>query len=258
MCYEASQLAYRIYKDAERLGASKEELEILKKKWHELERDRPQFYHVSGYEHPKLIGFEIKSNKIDIAEYVWGLIPDSTKDEAQAKEIWNKTLNARSETIFDKPAFKKSAEERRIVIPLTGFFEHHHKKNKTFPYFIKSSDNEDLLVAGVASEWVNKESGEIITSASIVTTKGNEMMATIHNNPKLKEARMPLILNPMDAKKWMESTSNEAKEICQYRPTVDLESYTVGKLRGNDAVGNCEEAHDKRHYVELDEPPTLF
>lgn len=258
MCYEASQLAYRIYKDAERLGASKEELEVLKKKWHELERDRPQFYHVSGYEHPKLIGFEMKSDGIDIQEYVWGLIPEWTKDEIQAQEIWNKTLNARQESIFDKPSFRKSAEERRIVIPLTGFFEHHHKKNKTFPYFIKAKENEDLLVAGIASEWTNKETGEIITSASIVTTKGNEMMTQIHNNPKLNEARMPLIFTATDAKKWLTSGIEDAKKLCNYEPTVELESYTVQKIRGSNAVGNSEEAHKEKLYTELNEPPTLF
>lgn len=258
MCYEASQLAYRIYKDAERLGASKEELEVLKKKWNDLERDRPQFYHVSGYEHPTLIGFEMNSERLDIKEFVWGLIPEWTKDENQAKEIWNKTLNARQETIFDKPSFRKSAEERRVVIPLTGFFEHHHKKNKTFPYLIRAKKDEDLLVAAIASEWTNKETGEIISTASIVTTKGNEVMTRIHNNPKLKEARMPLILEAKEAKKWMGTSIDEAKEICQNIPTIELESFTVPKLRGTHAVGNTLEAHTVKSYTELEEPPTLF
>lgn len=258
MCYESSQLAYRIYRDAKRLGASDEELNELRRRWHDLENDRPQFYHVSGFSHPDLLGFTRKNRTIDLDSFFWGLIPNWVPNEEQASKLWNQTLNARGETIFDKPAFRDAALSERIVIPLTGFYEHQHQKGKTFPYFIAAEAEEDLLVGGLAAEWVNPATGELIRSATIVTVPGNALMARIHNNPKLNEARMPLILSEDQSAQWMTGSQSDAEEILSLSCKVNLRAHTVRRLRGKEYLGNCKEVQEAYDYPELIEPPTLF
>lgn len=261
MCYTSSQLAFRIYKDAKRLGASEEELAKLYNRWKEIEKldsSEHNNYAVSGFNHPKLIVFTMKSGKIDIDSYTWGLIPSWVKDEVQAQEIWNKTLNARGETIFDKSSFKEAAQTNRCVIPLDGFFEHHYKGGNAFPYFIRAKNKKRLLVGGLTSEWLNRETGELIKTTTIVTTKGNEIMAKIHNNPKLMEARMPLVLNENDARLWLIGKEAEVKDLIKPNAKIQLESYSVRKLSGKHSVGNVEQAQEEFIYDELNESPKLF
>src|SRR3989338_9541847 len=106
MCYESSQLAFRIYKDAQRIGASEEELAELRGKWHDLENDRPQLYYASGFEHPELLGFTRRHHRLELETLYWGLIPHWRSEEEQALALWNQTLNARGESIFEKPYFQ--------------------------------------------------------------------------------------------------------------------------------------------------------
>lgn len=258
MCFETSQLAYRIYQEAQRMGASKEEIEKLRKQWEKLKDGGIEFHHVSGFSHPELVIFKDKEGERIIERNIWGLIPPWIKDVGEAQDIWDKTLNARGETIFEKPSFKNAAKTGRCVIPLDGFFEHHHKRGTTFPYFIRQKDNQRLLVGGLSEEWVNQGTGAIVHSCAIVTTPGNELMTEIHNNPKLAGPRMPLILNEESAEAWL-LDDNEAKVLAiQPNQTVELENYTVRRLRGKSYVGNVEEVTEPYEHAEMIDPPELF
>lgn len=119
------------------------------------------------------------------------------------KKQWNNTLNARGETIFEKPSFRTSAKNHRCIIYVAGFYEHHHYNNKTYPFFIYRKDAQPMALAGLWSEWKNPDTGGRLNTFSIVTTKGNKMMARIHNNPKLKEPRMPVILPSELEDEWL-------------------------------------------------------
>lgn len=92
-------------------------------------------YHVSGFVHPELpaITDELPT---EIVELKWGLIPFWVKDEVSAIKISNQTLNARGETIFEKPSFRDSAKNKRCLIIVDGFFEYQHRGGKTHPHFI--------------------------------------------------------------------------------------------------------------------------
>lgn len=259
MCYESAQLAERIYRDALRTGASMEELEYLKRNWEEKKHHKTssKYYHVNGFEHPELVAFHKQNGTLEVDHFTWGLIPHWVKDENQAKEIWNKTLNARGETIFDKPSFKDAATHGRVVIPLDGFFEHHHKNGKTFPHFIQQQNGESMLTAGLSSEWTHPTTGEIIKSMTIVTTQGNELMKTIHNSPKLKEARMPLILNETNIDAWLQGELIEIESIMQ-PSKIALKAHTVRKLKGKNALGNVPEVQEEHYYADMEDPLTLF
>lgn len=258
MCYESSQLAYRIYKDAQRIGASEEELAELKKKWHDLENDRPQFYYASGFDHPELLGFTKRHHRLELETFYWGLIPHWVKTEEQARALWNQTLNARGESIFEKASFRDAAENERIVMPLTGFYEHQYRAGKPFPYFIQQKNGENMLVGALAAEWTNEVTGELYRSASIVTTPGNALMAEIHNSPKLKGPRMPLLLDPTNVEQWMTGSVQEANELIRPNTHIELKAHTVRQLRGKEALGNCEKTQEEYDYPPLYEPPTLF
>ena len=183
MCYETSQLAEKIYREAVRLGADPDEIDRLKLKWEQLKAEHSGYYHASGFQHPKLAVLQSKENKIELDLSVWGLIPHWVKEEEQAQQIWNRTINARGETIFEKPSFRQAASTGRCILPLDGFFEHHHKNGRAFPYYIKTANKERLLIGAIKDSWTNRATGEIIDSFSIVTTPGNELLSEIHNNP---------------------------------------------------------------------------
>src|SRR5690554_2121254 len=111
------------------------------------------------------------------------------------------TLNAKLETIGEVPSFK-SINEQRCVLPVTGFYEWKwlDSKGKRKEKYLIQLDQESVFgLAGLFSSWTNPKSGEIVNSFSLLTTEANEIMAEIHNIKK----RMPLIMDPEQAKKWL-------------------------------------------------------
>lgn len=94
-------------------------------------RDLPPF-HVTGFQHPKMIIYTQENPNTPVVSQ-WGLVPFWAKDKT---DIWNKTLNARGETIFKKNSFRSSAKDKRCLICIDGFYEHHHHGKETVPYYI--------------------------------------------------------------------------------------------------------------------------
>lgn len=212
-------------------------------------------YHASGFSHPELLIYTDNSPEFPTVA-TWGLIPYWVENEQQQKKYWNNTLNARGETIFDKPSFRESAQNKRCIIYVDGFYEHHHYNNKTYPFYIHRKDEEPIALAGLWSEWKHPETGGQIISFSIITTKGNSMMAKIHNNPKLKGPRMPLILQEENEEQWLQPIQDDSDrqgviELIQSFPENELKSHTVGKLRGKEYIGNVEEIANEVLYNDL-------
>ncbi|WP_370479741.1 SOS response-associated peptidase [Tamlana flava] len=211
-------------------------------------------YHASGFSHPELLIYTDESPDFPSVA-TWGLVPHWVKDDEGVKKIWNNTLNARGETIFEKPSFRYAAEHNRCLIYLDGFYEHHHYGKNTYPYFIYRKDGKPIVLAGLWSEW-RRGNGGIMNTFTIVTTEGNPMMARIHNNPKLKGPRMPLILTEEEEDKWLapidEDLDKEAvMELIRPFPEEELTSHTVAKLRGKEYLGNVEEISKEVIYPEL-------
>jgi putative SOS response-associated peptidase YedK len=132
-----------------------------------------------------------------IQHYNWGLIPSWAIDD----DIKKLTLNARIETINEKPSFKNSINKRCLVIA-NGFYEWQwldSKGKNKIKYEIGIGNDELFAFAGLYSQWINTITGEIKDTYTIVTTQANEIMAEIHNTKK----RMPIILKPEDEEKWL-------------------------------------------------------
>jgi putative SOS response-associated peptidase YedK len=252
MCYDIKASCEAQLKRAQRHG-DHNAIEEIKDKLIPL-TDLPLF-HVSGFSHPKLLIYTSKNaNLPEIA--IWGLIPEWIVDEKKATTIWNKTLNARSETLFKKPSFKASAVQKRCLLFIDGFFEHHYHGKKSYPFYIHQVSNEPIGLACLWSEWLNMETSELIRSFTIVTREANPFMANIHNNPKLEQPRMPLIVPTKLENAWLEDVTTETR-LTKFINDVDsvnqykLSAHTVGKLRGKKYVGNSEDVTKPYIYKEL-------
>lgn len=152
---------------------------------------------ISGFDFP-LLPVLTNSNLDTFQFFQWGLIPNWAKDE----EIRKSTLNARIETIDQKPSFK-NCTTNRCILPVTGFYEWKwldtkgkHKEK----YHICSKNHGIVALAGLFDHWTNPKTGEKTSSFTLLTTEANPLMAEIHNTKK----RMPIILKPNTEQYWLE------------------------------------------------------
>ncbi|MFT4521369.1 MAG: putative SOS response-associated peptidase YedK [Bacteroidia bacterium] len=238
----------RHYHDEERIG----ELEELILPY--LQAD---YHQVSGFNHPTLLIYTQDQPTLPMPA-TWGLVPSWVKSEEQKKQIWNKTLNARGETIFEKAAFKSSARNKRCVLHIDGFYEHFHKQGKTYPYYIAPANKSTLGVAALSATWFDAAANQEISTFSIVTTKGNRLMSGIHNNPQLSEARMPAFLLAGQEDLWLKSMTDptstaEILEQIKPYPNDALVAHTVRKIRGKNSLYNDPRAAEPYEYLELSE-----
>jgi len=234
MCYDVSYLTQKKKKYAKR--HPDKDMSALENLFNEKGEPIKPIFHVTGFEHPKLPVITNK-NPDEFNLFQWGLIPFWAKDEQKANEIHNKTINARGESMFEKPAFRKAAADRRCIIMVDGFFEHHHKQKQLVPYYISLKDNSPISLAGIWEEWENPENGKKVSTMSVVTTKANPLMAGIHNNPKLKEARMPLILPEELESEWLMSiddkiSEEQVKALIQPFDDKLMQAWPVKPIRG--------------------------
>jgi putative SOS response-associated peptidase YedK len=155
--------------------------------------------------------------------FMWGLIPMWAKDPA----IGNKLINARGETLAEKPAFRGSLKYKRCLILADGFYEWKGadgKKVKT-PFFIHMKDRKPFAFAGLWDSW-NSPDGSLIKSCTIITTEPNELTGIIHN-------RMPVILHPRDYAKWLDpspQTPDQLKPLIKSFPAELMDAYPVSTL----------------------------
>ena len=179
MCYDVKQEEKKIEKQV------KIDLAAKKKPYIQQGFD---FYHVKGFAHPNLL--VITSEEPEYLQRLkWGLIPHTTKDEAEAKILAGMCLNAVSETVFEKKSFT-SIKTKRCLLPVNGFFETRWEgKKDNYPYFIYMKDEAPFYLGCVYDIWTNKTTGEVVNTFAILTTEANPLLAKIHNrkNPALRE-----------------------------------------------------------------------
>jgi putative SOS response-associated peptidase YedK len=150
----------------------------------------------------------------------WGLIPSWAKDMS----IGAKTINARSETAYEKPSFKAAFKRRRCIIPADGYYEWTVEQGGKVPHFFHKQDRGVFGIAGLWESWHSSDGGEIRT-CSLLTTSANAFTEPIHE-------RMPVILSPADYHLWL-SSKEEPLPLLQslMKPYEgdDLAVYTVSR-----------------------------
>lgn len=155
----------------------------------------------------------------------WGLVPFWADDP----KIGSRMINARSETVATKPAFRAAFKRRRCLIPVDGFYEWKKTdaKNKQ-PFHIEMRDKQPFAFAGLWETW-EKDGASLLESCTILTTEPNELMAEIHN-------RMPVILEPEDYGRWLDPTVQDRtvlEPLLTAFPADKMQAYPVSRIVGN-------------------------
>lgn len=242
MCYNLAYMEKKLLKYAERYKEVLPDNAIR----HVIQDELPTYYFVSGFSHPQLP--IVKHD--GIFSYEWGLIPFWTKDNQAAKGIQDMTINAVGETVFEKPSFRNSITTKRCLLGINGFYEWRDLNKVKYPYFIHTKNSEIFSLGCIYESWVDKDTGEIRNTFSILTTPANPLMERIHNLKK----RMPLILSPEDEKRWIEPnlTQVQINELIKPYPESDMMAYTVSQ-NVNSAKNhrNVPESMKKVDYPEL-------
>ncbi len=154
--------------------------------------------------------------------FVWGLIPSWAKDPT----IGSRMINARADTLAEKPSFRTAYRRRRCLIPASGFYEWKQdpgSKSKT-PMYISLASGKPFAFAGLWDLW-NAPDGSQVLSCTIITTEPNEMMASIHN-------RMPVILDPDVYSLWLdpnERRPDELDSLLRPYPAGEMAAYPVSR-----------------------------
>jgi len=165
--------------------------------------------------------------------FIWGLIPSWAKDPS----IGNRLINARGETLAEKPAFRGGYKYKRCLVLANGFYEWKSEpgtKTKT-PYFIHLKSGNVFAFAGLWDEWHSPD-GSTVRSCTIVTTAPNELMSKIHN-------RMPVILQPSDYAEWLDTaprTPESLAHLIQPFSAKPMDAYPVSTLVNSPANDRAE------------------
>jgi putative SOS response-associated peptidase YedK len=184
---------------------------------------------------------------------LWGLIPSWSKDASGAAN----TINARMETVSEKPSFHSAFRSRRCLIPADGYYEWataigpYRPKQ---PFYISNVDKSFLAMAGLFEEWINPRDGKKILSASILTRESVGEISTIHH-------RMPVILPRERWSRWLSSTSVSDRDVPAYLALLETENPVAGLTAHpvSNAVNSARNSGPElAREVELGEPETLF
>lgn len=177
-----------------------------------------------------------------LKEMKWGLIPYWAKDP----HIGQRLINARLETLEQKPAFKNSLVRKRCLVPADGFYEWQKRGKEKAPYRIQSETGDAFAFAGLWDSWIDPE-GNPVDSFTIVTCEPVDAIKYIHN-------RMPLILPPELDQKWLQGPDKINPEelksfLASMHPQVHLHAYRVSPLVNrpeNDLPECLEEVPDEK------------
>ena len=156
-----------------------------------------------------------------LGRFRWGLVPHWAKDTKGALNI-----NARSETVATKASFRDSFRRKRCIIPATGFFEWEPKERGRLPHYIRLTGDRPMALAGVWASWKDPISEEWLRSCSIITTRANEAISSIHS-------RMPVILLPDRWDVWLDremQDSDATEPLMRPIDPAELREHAVSTL----------------------------
>lgn len=154
--------------------------------------------------------------KLDVLH--WGLIPSWADDP----QIGGRMINARAETVAEKPSFRSAFRHRRCLIPADGFYEWRKTGGGKQPHYIRMGDGSPFAFAGLWERWRN---GREIRSCIIITTGANELVGEVHD-------RMPVILHPEDYDLWLDPDFDERDPLTTLLkpyPADEMEAYPVSR-----------------------------
>ncbi len=168
----------------------------------------------------------------------WGLIPAWARDSAMGMNL----INARAETVAEKPSFRKPFQERRCLVLADGYYEWKREGSRKQPYYIRLNSERPFAFAGLWDRWTGVD-GQAIESCAILTTTPNERLASIHD-------RMPVILPPAAYEPWLDPGLQDAMHLAPFLtsfPADAMSAVPVSRLVNDPRVDDarCLEAVDE-------------
>jgi putative SOS response-associated peptidase YedK len=182
---------------------------------------QPRYNIAPGQPVPAIIA---DGGKRRIGQLRWGLVPSWAQDE----KIGSRMINARAETLTEKPAFRRLFERKRCLIPADGFYEWKQTDKGKQPMRITMKNGEPFAFAGLFDTWTRSD-GQKISTCTIITTAPNEVVADIHN-------RMPVILRSEDESLWLDREKYDAELLQSLLVPYDadqMRAYPVPAIVGN-------------------------
>jgi putative SOS response-associated peptidase YedK len=161
----------------------------------------------------------------ELAMLRWGLVPFWAKDPS----IGNRMINARAETVAEKPSFRSAYKKRRCLILADGFYEWRKEGDGKTPYFISLADGSPFAFAGLWENWSSKENDESLQTTAIITTAASDFMAQLHQ-------RMPVVMQPEQAERWLGGDMELLSEVIHNSPSFQAwpVERTVNNARNED------------------------
>ncbi len=151
----------------------------------------------------------------------WGLIPSWADDPRMGARM----INARAETLAQKPSFRDAFRTRRCLVLADGFYEWQPRGKRKQPFFVRMKDRQPFGFAGLWERWEDQRYGPI-ESCTIITTTPNELVRPLHN-------RMPAVIGPADHDRWLDPSVRDGQELrplLQPLPSELMEAYPVSTL----------------------------
>lgn len=140
----------------------------------------------------------------------WGLVPSWAPDPTKGSSL----INARSETVSEKPSFRHAIKYNRCIVPVSGFYEWSHAGKEKHPHFISLKDSPVMSLAGIWENWKAPDSS-VLETFSILTTAANKLLSSLHD-------RMPVILKPEDYGMWLNRNLHDPHHLeGLYQPYPD-------------------------------------
>jgi putative SOS response-associated peptidase YedK len=176
---------------------------------------------------PRATVYAVRDRGVDdgrrryLSELRWGLVPSWAKDPRTGDRM----INARAESLADRPAYQRAFQKHRCLVPADGFYEWQRRGRRKQPMFIHRRDGEPMAFAGLWAAWrggIDAEA-EWLRTCAIVTTNANDKIAPLHD-------RMPVVLEERDWDRWLDPTATDTDELTQLLvPSADdlLVAYPV-------------------------------
>lgn len=152
---------------------------------------------------------ERETGKRELVNLRWGLVPYWAKDPS----IGNRLINARAESVAEKRAYREAYRKRRCLVLADGFYEWRPGPQGKLPWFISLASGEPFAFAGLWERWRDKQSGNILETAVIVTTAAQGFIAELHD-------RMPVVLSREQGDRWLEGDESILAEAAAYAPAL--------------------------------------
>ena len=150
----------------------------------------------------------------------WGLVPFWAKDPA----IGNRMINARAETVAEKPSYRAAFRHRRCIVLADGFYEWRKEGDAKTPYFISLASGEPFGLAGLWENWKDKDSDASLQTTTLITTAANDFMTPLHH-------RMPVIVHPDSANDWLSGAADFLQQAANNAPA--LQAWPVDRRVNN-------------------------